>query len=319
MARIDTHISETLAAGAAFAAALRVGIVGELVKGPTTETDLLDRLKLNRRAGRLVIDLLEAHQIAERDGDKVGPGASLRALGEYPGGYDLTLGMWNHVEQFLRTGEPYIAMDQSPIVREAIYQKVVGGLGTLMEPTARQLAEKLPFAPKTVLDVGCGSGVWSLAVAERHPDARVTGLDLPAVLDNFTARASSLSLGDRVQKLPGDMYAVDVPPAAYDLVVIANVLRLDVPEKAATLVERMAKAVAPNGSLMIVDALAHGSLQADRDRTSYALHLGLRTRSGEVHSPQTITKWLTRAGLSKVESIPLTDASNIGVLIGRRA
>ena len=34
------------------------------------------------------------------------------------------------------------------------------------------------FKPKTVLDIGCGSGAWAIAYALEHPEARVTATDV---------------------------------------------------------------------------------------------------------------------------------------------
>ena len=51
----------------------------------------------------------------------------------------------------------------------------------MFESAAAELAGKLPGCPERVLDVGAGSGVWSLAMAERHDETCVVALDLPAL------------------------------------------------------------------------------------------------------------------------------------------
>ena len=108
-----------------------------------------------------------------------------------------------------------------------MYSSVVAGIGRIFAAPAQELAAQIERAPDRILDIGCGSGVWSLAIAERFERARVTGLDLPDVLAVFEARATERGLRDRIEKLGGDMHAVAIPPAAFDLVIIANVLRLE--------------------------------------------------------------------------------------------
>jgi release factor glutamine methyltransferase len=76
----------------------------------------------------------------------------------------------------------------------------------------------LELAPRTVLDVGTGSGVVALAVADELPDAEVTATDTsPAALEVARANAERLGLADRIRFLEGT-----IPDgAAFDLL-LAN-------------------------------------------------------------------------------------------------
>jgi SAM-dependent methyltransferase len=76
----------------------------------------------------------------------------------------------------------------------------------------------LPAAPGRVLDVGTGTGAAALVVADRWPDAEVTGIDVaPAMID--AARAKTRD--PRVQFLVADVATLD-PGAGYDLVILLN-------------------------------------------------------------------------------------------------
>jgi SAM-dependent methyltransferase len=315
----EVGILELLGVAATIAAALRTGLLQELSRGRATARELSERVKLDPRATALALDLLACEGLAARDGDAFVAGPVLELLAAGPGGLPMSLGLWAHTEKFLRTGESFMLMDLSPAEREAQYKNVVAGLGVLFEAPARELAAKLPARPARILDVGCGSGVWSLAMAERDPAARVTGLDLPAVVESFRERARSRGLAERIATIPGDMFAAEAPRAAFDLVVIANVLRLEPVERAAALVRRFAGAVAPGGALLVIDALAGGTEARELARAVYALHLGLRTKQGRVHSPGEISRWLADAGLSKIQTIDVADgAGAIGALWGER-
>jgi len=81
----------------------------------------------------------------------------------------------------------------------------------------RCLALIAGIAEPRVLDVGVGSGAIALAIADEHPGARVTGLDLsPGALE--VARANAARTGLAVRLGIGDVF-FGLPPGPWDLVV----------------------------------------------------------------------------------------------------
>ena len=110
------------------------------------------------------------------------------------------------------------------------------------------------------------------------------------------ARAAEMGVSGRVATIEGDMHIVAIPQGQWDLVVIANVLRLEPADRARALVARAAGALRPGGSLLVVDALASGNPAAEQARAVYALHLAMRTRSGRVHTASELSRWMQDAG-----------------------
>ena len=80
--------------------------------------------------------------------------------------------------------------------------------------------------------------------------AQLVVLDLPDVLEAFRHRAVALGLDDRAETLPGDYYEVELPPACFDRVIIANVLHLERPTRARVLISRLAPTLRSGGDLM---------------------------------------------------------------------
>ncbi|MBV9947203.1 MAG: class I SAM-dependent methyltransferase, partial [Myxococcales bacterium] len=113
-------------------------------------------------------------------------------------------------------------------------------LGRFFEGAARALAARLPPAGR-ILDLGAGSGVWSLAMAEAGRlaglDGRATAVDVPEVLPSFHARAAAAGLADHVEATGGDFHEAPLPDAHFDRVLLANVLHLEPEARAARLVD----------------------------------------------------------------------------------
>ncbi len=67
------------------------------------------------------------------------------------------------------------------------FEQLVGNIMPIAFPGARVLAETLGVSkavqPVPVLDLGAGSGVWGIALAQASPQVRVTAVDMPVVLE----------------------------------------------------------------------------------------------------------------------------------------
>ncbi len=291
---MNVSLFEVSGLAAALVAAHSGGLAAALVERPGSADELARRCGLDPRACARVLEVLAAFGIVTRDGDRYGAGDEL-ARSSLPI-ERMTSALWLHAPTFLRSGTPFLAMDASPAEREGLYRDVVPELGKLFEDPAAELVARCGLRPQSILDVGCGSGVWSLALAQATPGARVTGLDFPAVLDCFVARASAMGLAERIDTIAGDVHTTALPQARWDLAIVANVLRIDPAERAREVVRRVVAAVRPKGSVIIVDALATGTPEAERARAIYSFHLSLRTRSGCVHRSAEIGRWLEEAG-----------------------
>ena len=100
------------------------------------------------------------------------------------------------------------------------------------------LAEVSP--PRRVLDLGTGTGVVALALADRYPEAEILGIDLsPGMIDEARRKVPS-ELKGRVGFEVGDASALGSPDAAFDLVVLSNMIPF---------FDELARVTAPGGAV----------------------------------------------------------------------
>jgi ubiquinone/menaquinone biosynthesis C-methylase UbiE len=81
--------------------------------------------------------------------------------------------------------------------------------------------EAVPDPPRTVLDVGTGTGSVARLAAERWSEADVTGVD---VSPGMIAEARRTTASDRVRFEVGDASALPLPDGAFDLVSLNNMI-----------------------------------------------------------------------------------------------
>lgn len=96
-------------------------------------------------------------------------------------------------------------------------------------------------APRHALDLGTGTGVVALALAERYPEAEVVGIDLsPGMIEEAQSKLSP-ELAGRVRFEVGDASALSYPDSEFDLVVLSNMIPF---------YDELARIVAPDGTLV---------------------------------------------------------------------
>jgi SAM-dependent methyltransferase len=313
------ELFDLMGAAVAIAGAADGGLLAALVEAPGTADDLAGRAGVDARAADVVLDVLAVHGLASRDGDAYAASAALRDMQErFPGGVPWIASLWSHLPAFLATGEPFGSFDGELEERESSYVVAAEGLERTFGDAAAELAERMPGGPARILDVGAGSGVWSLAMAERC-GAHVTTLDLPGVADLFLSRAAARGLGDRADALVGDFNTIAFPAGAFDRVVLANVIHLEPPPRARSLIVRAATALAPGGDLLVIEPVGRETPRRERGASVYALHLAMRTREGWAHRQPEITEWLRDAGLEVEEPVALEGPpAAFLAIVGRR-
>ena len=90
------------------------------------------------------------------------------------------------------------------------------GPGTA-EATRRALS-LVPFAPETILEIGCGPGMATMTLTKATA-ARITATDTAKVaLDKLKARIAARGLNDRIEVQNVDMAAIQAPEHPWDVI-----------------------------------------------------------------------------------------------------
>jgi ubiquinone/menaquinone biosynthesis C-methylase UbiE len=129
----------------------------------------------------------------------------------------------------MKTADPYSMTNK---LDDGLLQVVVARLEARGKHAyfARMLQEYLDVmrleAARTVLDMGCGTGVAARAIARRPGfSGRVTGIDLSSYLTATATRlAAEEGIADRVEFRAGDTRGLDLADGAFDAVVAHTLL-----------------------------------------------------------------------------------------------
>ena len=147
---------------------------------------------------------------------------------------------------------------------------------------------------KTLLDVGGGTGIYSIAFLRANPDLRAIVFDRPEVLKTAERFAAEYRVSGRINFQSGDMFTDPIPHA--DIILLSNILHdWDVAE-CQTLVDRCAMSLNPGGRLVIHDVLLNDELDGPLPIALYSAALFTFTE-GRAYSAAEFNRMLTNAGL----------------------
>ncbi len=184
---------------------------------------------------------------------------------------------------------------------------------------AWQLLGLLPGA--RVLDIGCGPGTATLALAARvGMFGAVIGIDSdPEMVENADATARAAGITGWTRHQQGNATDLAFPPASFDACYCERVLQHLTPEQGVRAVAEAARVTRPGGAICFVDSdWASFSVETGEDgleRKLHTLHLG------QFHNPfagRMLGQLLRAQGLGFVVTepiaVPLTAAGALELL-----
>jgi len=187
----------------------------------------------------------------------------------------------------------------------------------------RNASERAPLVVSTIgadkvarmLDVGGGSGAYSIAFAKANPILQADILDLETVQPIASRHLQAAGVEDRVRVRVGDLRTADLG-AGYDLVFISAICHMLSPDENLDLLGRCRAALAPGGRVVVQDFILEADKTAPRFAAIFALNMLVGTRAGSSYSEPEYAEWLAGAGFQEIRRVRLPGMT--GLMIGSR-
>ncbi|WP_415520182.1 MAG: methyltransferase [Desulfovibrio aminophilus] len=169
---------------------------------------------------------------------------------------------------------------------------------------------------RRVLDLGGGSGAYSMAFCRAEPGLTAVVLDLPHVTPLTRRYVAAEGLSERIGTQDGDYHDADFGQG-YDLVFLSAIAHINSAAENKRLVARAARALNPGGRVAVQDFIM------DDDRTTplhgalFALNMLVNTERGDTYTESEVRGWMEDAGLTDVLRLDGRDKASL--VVGRLA
>jgi ubiquinone/menaquinone biosynthesis C-methylase UbiE len=192
---------------------------------------------------------------------------------------------------------------------------------SLNNDPAQQLANHLVSLEgvNTALDLGAGSAVWSIPLAQRKHNLHVDALDLLPVLDATRAFTERYGVQKQYSFLPGDFLTLDRwGQGSYDLIYMGYVCCMSSRAENQSLLTRCVRNLRPGGYLALADFFPKPDRTGPFRDVLFSVQMLISIDGGDTYDPETYEGWCRDAGLSELAWIPVP-ALDVPLLIARKA
>jgi ubiquinone/menaquinone biosynthesis C-methylase UbiE len=176
-------------------------------------------------------------------------------------------------------------------------------------PAAAVLSQMIKAAgekPLRVLDIAAGHGMYGVTVAKNNPQAQVTAVDWPAVLQVAKENAQAAGVGDRYATRAGSAFATDLGEG-YDYVLLTNFLHHFDAATNEKLLRRFYAALKPGGKALTVEFVPNADRVSPPMAAAFSIVMLANTDAGEAFTFEEYEQMFQAAGFKNCKLHPLAE------------
>jgi ubiquinone/menaquinone biosynthesis C-methylase UbiE len=303
-------------------AAIKHRVFDVLDDGPLTIAELARATGASERGLRAILNLLVGFEFASRDHQDryaLTPESSAFLVSTKPGfrggiirhTSEHLLPKWLALNEIVQTGRPVRAVNQEN-EGGTFFHDFVADLFPMSYSIACELGAHLNLAahagPVSILDLAAGSGVWSIALAQSCPGARVTVVDWPEVTPVTRAVVERNGLSDRYSYSEGDLLEAGFG-SGHTVATLGHILHSEGEARSKKLLAKTFDALASGGTIAIAEFLVNADRRGPISGLIFAVNMLVNTDEGDTYSFEEITEWLLEAGFANARKLEVRGPS----------
>jgi 2-polyprenyl-3-methyl-5-hydroxy-6-metoxy-1,4-benzoquinol methylase len=152
--------------------------------------------------------------------------------------------------------------------------------------------------PLRVLDIAAGHGMYGITIAKNNPNAQITALDWPAVLEVAKENAVAAGVTDRYTTLPGSTFEVNLGED-YDLVLLTNIFHHFDKKTCVALMRRVLAALKPGGQAVTLEFVPNEDHVSPPTEAAFSLLMLAGTAAGDAYTFSEFKEMFREAGFEE--------------------
>ena len=155
---------------------------------------------------------------------------------------------------------------------------------------------------KSTLDIGGGSGAYSMEFVSKKPEIEATVFDLPNVVPITKIFLDKEGFSDKIKTHAGD-YTTDDLPKGFDLVFLSAIIHSNSLEINQDLIKKCFDALNKNGKIVIQDWIMNNDRTQPISGAIFAINMLVGTEYGDCFTEKEVTEMLNASGFKNISKI----------------
>lgn len=312
--KILSYTLQGIASTAALGAAATHSLFTHIEKGAGTVEEISRAASISVRGAQALLDAMVALELVRvADGKyKNSPEASFYLVEGKPAYLD------THAKMvFSPFGRSFLDLPEvaktgvsgfehtADVPDNPFWEELVLAIVPLALPVTQALVERLDFskmASPSVLDIGGGSGIFSVVLLGANQTATVTQIDWAAINRIGERFVIGHGIADRFKTIDGDFHTTNLGDCLYDVIIYSNIAHQESPAGNTTMFRKAKKALKPDGVFVISDFVLNDDRTPNHPWTGiFHTFMLLQSKAGATWRQADYRAWLSAAGFHKVE------------------
>ena len=287
-----------------------LGIFTTIEESGSTNHHIATTLQLDEHAAeRLLNALASLGFLIKQDGLYFNTPESFTFLStkspDYLGGLMHTNHLWNtwsNLTKVVKTGVAAHSTDINERGEEWLFSFISAMHDRAKKQAPMQLDKVDLSGVKSVLDIGGGSGAYSMEFINKKPDIEATVFDLPNVVHITQHFIDQEGFKGKIKTVTGD-YTRDNLPVGFDLAFLSAVIHSNSLEINQDLMKKCYHSLNKNGKILIQDWIMNNERTQPTSGAIFAINMLVGTEAGDCFTEQEVSEMLELAGFSNITRI----------------
>jgi SAM-dependent methyltransferase len=221
---------------------------------------------------------------------------------EYLGGLMHTNHLWNtwsNLSQVVKTGVSANPSEINVRGEDWLFSFISAMHDRAKKQAPQQLASIDLSGIKSILDIGGGSGAYSMEFVSKKPEIEATVFDLPNVVPITNKFIDKEGFSGKVKTHSGD-YTTDYLPSGFDLVFLSAIIHSNSLEVNRELINKCYSSLNKNGKIIIQDWVMNNDRTLPVAGAVFAINMLVGTEAGDCFTEKEVFGMLTSAGFKNI-------------------